>query len=176
MIAGCASTEERLITPGPKEIRFEAARRVQAGEAPAAVAQDMGLYTNRIFIWLVAYRAGGWDALRAKKAMSRPKRADARRIHGIYDTVTLKSPLQVKLPPCAVDTRPDPHPDPEEIWGKALPGVGGKASGPARAYRPEATLLRLPAGCLPGGALAERGIPENPDSSPAREGRDLLRG
>ncbi len=71
---------------------------MQAGEAPAAVAQDMGLYTNRIFIWLVAYRAGGWDALRAKEAMGRPKRADARQIHRIYDTVTLRSPLQMKLP------------------------------------------------------------------------------
>ena len=176
MIAGCASTEDRAITPGSKEIRFGAVRRVQTGEAPAAVAQGMGLYRNRIFIWLAAYRAGGWDALRAKKAMGRPKRADARQIHGIYDTVTLKSPLQVKLPPCAVDTRPDPHPDPGEILGKALLGVGGEASGTARAYRPEAALSRLPAGCLPGGALAERGIPEDPGLGEAREGRDLLRG
>ena len=81
-----------------EEIRFEAVRRVQAGEAPTTVARDMGLYTNRIFIWLAAYRSGGWDALRSKKAMGRPKRLDAKEIRWVYDTVTLKSPLQMKLP------------------------------------------------------------------------------
>ena len=81
-----------------EEIRFEAVRRVQAGEAPTAVAREMGLYTNRIFIWLAAYRSGGWDALRSKKAMGRPKRLDAKKIRWVYDTVTLKSPLQMKLP------------------------------------------------------------------------------
>ena len=81
-----------------EEIRFEAVRRVQAGEAPTAVAREMGLYTNRIFIWLAAYRSGGWDALRSKRAMGRPKRLDAKKIRWVYDTVTLKNPLQMKLP------------------------------------------------------------------------------
>lgn len=81
-----------------EEIRFEAVRRVQAGEAPTTVARDMGLYVNRIFIWLAAYRRGGWDALRSKKAMGRPKRLDAKKIRWVYDTVTLKNPLQMKLP------------------------------------------------------------------------------
>jgi len=60
-----------------EEIRIEAVRRVQSGEAPTAVARSMGLYTNRIFIWLAAYRNGGWQALRARKAMGRPKRLNA---------------------------------------------------------------------------------------------------
>lgn len=81
-----------------EEARFEAVRRVQAGEAPTAVARDMGLYTNRIFIWLAAYRSGGWDALRSRKAMGRPKRLAAKQIRWIYDTVTTKNPLQFKLP------------------------------------------------------------------------------
>ena len=81
-----------------EEARFEAVRRVQAGEAPTAVARDMDLYTNRIFIWLAAYRSGGWDALRARKAMGRPKRLNAKQIRWIYDTVTTKNPLQFKLP------------------------------------------------------------------------------
>lgn len=81
-----------------EETRFEAVRRVQAGEAPTAVARDMGLYTNRIFIWLAAYRSGGWDALRSRKAMGRPKRLAAKQIRWIYDTVTTKNPLQFKLP------------------------------------------------------------------------------
>ena len=81
-----------------EETRFEAVRRVQAGEAPTAVARDMGLYTNRIFIWLAAYRNGGWDALRSRKAMGRPKRLAAKQIRWLYDTVTTKNPLQFKLP------------------------------------------------------------------------------
>ncbi len=81
-----------------QERRIEAVRRVQAGEAPTAVARDMGLYTNRIFIWLAAYRSGGWDALRARKAMGRPKRLGEKQIRWIYDTVTTKNPLQFKLP------------------------------------------------------------------------------
>jgi transposase len=81
-----------------EEMRFEAVRRVQAGEAPTAVARDMGLYTNRLFIWLAAYRSGGWDALRSRKAMGRPKRLSAKQIRWIYDTVTTKNPLQFKLP------------------------------------------------------------------------------
>jgi transposase len=81
-----------------EERRLEAVRRVQAGEAPTAVARDMGLYTNRIFIWLAAYRSGGWDALRARKAMGRPKRLEAKQIRWIYDAVTTKNPLQFKLP------------------------------------------------------------------------------
>lgn len=81
-----------------EETRFEAVRRVHAGESPTAVARDMGLYTNRIFIWLAAYRSGGWDALRSRKAMGRPKRLAAKQIRWIYDTVTTKNPLQFKLP------------------------------------------------------------------------------
>ncbi len=87
-----------------EEIRFETVSRVQAGEAPTTVAQDMGSYTNRIFIWLAAYRAGGWDALRSQKAMGRPKRLDARKIRWLHDTATMRSPLRVK-PPFALWTR-----------------------------------------------------------------------
>jgi transposase len=81
-----------------EETRFEAVRRVQAGEPPTAVAREMGLYTNRIFIWLSAYRSGGWDALRSCKTMGRPKRLAAKRIRWNYDTVTTRNPLQFKLP------------------------------------------------------------------------------
>lgn len=77
---------------------MEAVRRVQAGEPPTAVARDMGLYTNRIFIWLAAYRSGGWQALRARKAMGRPKRLDGNQIRWIYSAVTGKNPMQFKLP------------------------------------------------------------------------------
>jgi len=81
-----------------EEMRLAAVKAVQAGEAPTAVARRMGLYTNRIFIFLAAYRSGGWQALRARKAMGRPKRLEGKQIQWIYQTVTSKNPLQFKLP------------------------------------------------------------------------------
>ena len=37
-------------------------KAVQAGQPPTAVARALGLYPARVFVWLAAYRAGGWDA------------------------------------------------------------------------------------------------------------------
>ena len=79
-------------------IRFEAVKAVQAGEPPTAVAHEMGLYTNRVFVWLAAYRAGGWDALRARKASGRPKRVTGSQMKWIYNTVTSKNPTQLQFP------------------------------------------------------------------------------
>ena len=81
-----------------EEIRFKAVKAVQGGQAPTAVAREMGLYTNRIFVWLATYRAAGCDALRARKGTGRPNRLSGRQIQWIYNTVTMKSPLQLKLP------------------------------------------------------------------------------
>jgi transposase len=69
------------------------------------VARALGLYVNRVFIWLAAYRAGGWDALRAKKAMGRPKQLNGKQIRWLYNTITQKNPLQLQLP-FALWTRP----------------------------------------------------------------------
>ncbi|MGH9427406.1 MAG: IS630 family transposase [Terriglobia bacterium] len=88
-----------------EEIRIKAVKAVQGGDTPTAVAREMGLYTNRIFVWLASYRAGGWDALRSRKATGRPKRLTGKQIRWIYNTVTMKSPLQLKLA-FALWTRP----------------------------------------------------------------------
>ena len=80
-----------------EEIRIEAVTRVQSGESPASVAKSLGLYQNRVFIWLATYRAGGWHALRAKKPTGRPKKLSGQQIRWIYDTVTTKNPLQLKF-------------------------------------------------------------------------------
>ncbi len=79
-------------------IRFKAVEAVQAGQSPTAVAREMGLYTARVFVWLAAYRAGGWDALRARKASGRPKRLNGSQLKWIYNTVTSKNPTQLKFP------------------------------------------------------------------------------
>jgi transposase len=76
-----------------EEIRFKAVKAVQAGQASTTVPRKMGLYANRIFVGLAAYRAGGWEALRSRKATGRPKRLTGRQIQWIYNTVTMKSPL-----------------------------------------------------------------------------------
>ena len=81
-----------------EEIRFAAVKAVQAGQSPSAVARAMGLYTNRIFVWLAAYRSGGWDALRSRKASGRPKRLTGAQLKWIYITVTTKNPLQLRFP------------------------------------------------------------------------------
>src|SRR6202008_4374318 len=78
-------------------IRFAAVKAVQAGAPPTTVAREMGLYPNRVFVWLAAYRAGGWDALRARKASGRPKRLAGPQLKWIYDTVTTKNPMQLKF-------------------------------------------------------------------------------
>jgi hypothetical protein len=53
-------------------IRFEAVKAVQAGEPPTAVAHEMGLYTNRVFVWLAAYRAvDGTLFVRGRPAVAR---------------------------------------------------------------------------------------------------------
>jgi transposase len=80
-----------------EEIRFEAVKAVQAGKSPSEVAREMGLYPNRVFVWLSMYRAGGWDALRAHKASGRPKRLNGRQLKWIYDVVTTKNPMQLKF-------------------------------------------------------------------------------
>jgi len=81
-----------------EEIRFEAVKRVHAGESPAEVAKSLGVYENRVYVWLATQRAGGWDALRSRKRTGRPKKLSAAQIRWIYNAVTMKEPRQFKLP------------------------------------------------------------------------------
>jgi transposase len=81
-----------------EELRFAAVRAVQEGKTPTEAAHSVGVDVRRVFEWLALYRAGGWDALHSSKASGRPKKLSAQQIKWIYDTVTMKNPLQVKLP------------------------------------------------------------------------------
>lgn len=79
-------------------IRIRAVQRVQAGESPEAVIKTLGMSRACIYNWLALYRAGGWDALRERKAPGRKPRLTGKNLRWLYATITMKSPLQLKFP------------------------------------------------------------------------------
>jgi len=80
-----------------EEIRFLVVKTVQEGKTPTEVARANGLGTNRVFEWQARYRTGGWDALKSRKGTGRPKKLNGKQLKWIYDTITQKSPLQLKF-------------------------------------------------------------------------------
>jgi len=80
------------------ELRKRAVARVQAGEIPTAVARVLGIHNRTIFRWLAKYRSGGWHNLDAQKRGGRPPKLDGNALKWVYNTVTMKSPLQLKFP------------------------------------------------------------------------------
>lgn len=81
-----------------EEMRIRAVQRVQAGESPEVVARVLNVHRSVIYEWLARYRAGGWDELKAKPIPGRPRRLKGQQMRWIYQTVTMKSPLQLKFP------------------------------------------------------------------------------
>lgn len=80
-----------------EEIRMRAVERVQAGESPEVVIQTLGFARACIYNWLAAYRAGGWDGLKARKLNGRPKKITAAQMKWLYETVVGKSPVQFRF-------------------------------------------------------------------------------
>jgi len=78
-------------------IRIRAVEQVQAGESPEVVIQALGYSRACIYNWLAAYRSGGWNALRAKALLGRPRIISGYQMKWIYNAVTLKNPLQFKF-------------------------------------------------------------------------------
>ena len=79
------------------ELRKRAVKSVQDNQSPEIVAKSLGIDRRTIYGWLARYRNGGWDALDAKKRGGRPPKLDGKAVKWIYQTVTMKNPLQLKF-------------------------------------------------------------------------------
>lgn len=80
------------------ELRKRAVARVQSGESPEVVVRAMGFNRASIYNWLSMYRAGGWDALEARKRGGRPRKLNRRIIRWVYRVVVGSDPRQYKFP------------------------------------------------------------------------------
>ena len=79
------------------ELRKRAVSSVQEGQNPTDVAKALGVTKAAMYGWLALYRRGGWGALDAKKRGGRPAKLDGMALSWVYDTVTMKNPLQLKF-------------------------------------------------------------------------------
>lgn len=76
------------------EFRKRAVALVQSGESPEVVVKAMGFSRACIYNWLAMYRAGGWDALDARKRGGRPRKLKGHMIQRVYRIVVGKDPRQ----------------------------------------------------------------------------------
>jgi transposase len=90
----CRHLDHKMLT----ELRKRAVSSVQEGQSPVSVAKAMGINRTTIYDWLSLCRHGGWDALNAKKRGGRNRKLNGKALRWIFDTVTLKCPLQLKFP------------------------------------------------------------------------------
>lgn len=93
MKTDCRALDHKTLS----ELRKRAVARVKAGESPTVVAHVLGIHIRTMFRWLALYRAGGHQNLRASKRGGRPPKLDGKALKWVYDTVTLKNPLQLKF-------------------------------------------------------------------------------
>lgn len=79
------------------QLRVRAVKAIQAGQSPADVAAAFGVNRTTVYDWLALYRGGGWGALDAHKRGGRPSKLNGRDLRWLYNTLTMKNPLQMKF-------------------------------------------------------------------------------
>ena len=79
-------------------LRKRAVAQVQQGESPEVVIRAMGFCRSCIYTWLSMYRAGGWDALDARKRGGRRRKLSGKAIAWVYQAVSGGDPRQYKFP------------------------------------------------------------------------------
>jgi len=97
MDGGMKNDARRLDHKTLTELRKRAVQSVQSGESPKAVAKVFGVNRVTVYGWLARYRQGGWDALDAKKRAGRRPKLGPKEVRWVYQTVTMKNPLQLKF-------------------------------------------------------------------------------
>lgn len=88
-----------------EEIRIRAVKQVQSGESPEVVIAALGMSRSCIYDWLASYRSGGWDALKARHVIGRPRLINGKQMAWIYKSISGGNPNQSRLP-FALWTRP----------------------------------------------------------------------
>lgn len=86
-----------LTTDQLTELRIRGVKAVQDGIPPAEVAASLGVNRTTVYDWLALYRKGGWGALDARIRGGRPRKLDGKALRWIYNTITMKNPLQLKF-------------------------------------------------------------------------------
>jgi transposase len=72
-------------------------RTVQDGESPEDIARRLRVTSRGVYRWLALYRRDGWNALKAEPLAGRAPKLHGGRLKWLYDTVTQKNPLQLRL-------------------------------------------------------------------------------